>query len=102
MNSKKNLAVITTEPWNEVSTNPDGTRESGYWTLNIRNAGNLLNGGIFSLHKSQSDISYDQGKIVGIEVIPHLDRQRVVIKYRPESNPVDGSTLSWGQEKAYY
>lgn len=102
MNIKKNLAVITSQPWHQVTINSDGTRDSGFWAINIRNAGNLLDGGKISLHDSQSSNSYDQGTIVGIEVVSYQDRQRVKIKYLPDLQPVDGSTLKWGQEKAYY
>jgi len=96
---KNNLAVICNIP-TTIAQNTDGTYSSGSWKINRKNIGQLL-GNRFSIHCHKTDDSYIQGTIVGVEVDPS-DIARTIIKFSPDRTSINGSTFSWGQEKAYY
>ena len=96
---KSNLAVISKIP-SSVYPSPSGDPAimfSRSWKINTKNIGNLF-GHQFSIHSSKKSKSHIQGTIVGAT----MDGDRTIIHFEVNNNIVDGSTLSWGQEKAYY
>jgi hypothetical protein len=100
-----NIAVIITNSKSSIPirNNVDGTRVSGNWKINLKNLPNLLDGGRFSLHTSKSAVSHDQGQIIGVRVVhDQCLGRRVEITYQPDLHHVDGASLAWGQEKAYW
>ena len=96
---KSNLAVICNKP-ESIYPSPSGNPKilySGSWKINTKNIGNLW-GSQFSIHTSKKSKSYLQGTIVGAT----MDGDRTIIHFEVNDDVVDGLTLSWGQEKAYY
>ena len=96
MKQKHIALVVKEENDNTVVPNADGTYTSRSWVINRRRIGYLTQ---ISIHRKHDDSSVRQGTIVGYEIDPVTER--ISIRFQPHDQVVQGSTLNWGQEKAY-
>ena len=72
-----------------------GLNCSSKWAISDEAAANLTEIYLFNRHK---DLSYFGGEVAYTEKVG----DRYKIYFRRTQTEIDGSTLAWGQEKAYF